>query len=72
MAAHYEDKEINIYKVKCAPYDNNAYLLVCPKTNESIIIDTPADHCKLIRAARDVKGGEIMYHLGGRALRCGV
>ena len=20
----------------------------------------------------DVKGGEIMYHLGGRALRCGV
>ena len=53
MAAHYEDKEINIYKVKCAPYDNNAYLLVCPKTNESIIIDTPADHCKLIRAVRD-------------------
>ena len=45
MAAHSEDEETNIYKVTCAPYDNNAYLLVCPKTNESIIIDTPADHC---------------------------
>ena len=22
--------------------------------------------------AKSVKGGEIMYHLGGRALRCGV
>ena len=53
MTTHYADEEITIYKVKCAPYDNNAYLLVCPKTNESIIIDTPADHCELIRSAKD-------------------
>ena len=26
----------------------------------------------LVSADADVKGGEIMYHLGGRALRCGV
>ena len=53
MTTHYADEEITIYKVKCAPYDNNAYILVCPKTNESIIIDTPADHCELIRSAKD-------------------
>jgi glyoxylase-like metal-dependent hydrolase (beta-lactamase superfamily II) len=53
MTTHYADEEITIYKVKCAPYDNNAYLLVCPKTNESIIIDTPADHGELIRSAKD-------------------
>ena len=52
MFAHYEDEEIKIYKVKCTPYDNNAYLLVCPKTNESIIIDTPVDYSELIRIAK--------------------
>ena len=30
---------------------------------------TREDFC---RRLLDVKGGEIMYHLGGRALRCGV
>ena len=52
MSAHYEDDEIRILKLKCGPYDNNAYLLVSPETNESIIIDTPADPGELIRAAR--------------------
>ncbi len=27
---------------------------------------------EMIRQAIGVKGGEIMYHLGGRALRCGA
>ena len=52
MAPHYEDANIIIEKLKCGPYDNNAYLLVCPQTNESIIIDTPADPGKLIDAAK--------------------
>ncbi len=49
--AHYSDKDISIYKVKCGPYDNNAYLLVSPTTNDSIIIDTPADPGELLRIA---------------------
>ena len=52
MAVHYRDETITVHKLKCGPYDNNAYLLVCPKTNESIAIDTPADPGKLIDAAR--------------------
>ena len=39
-----------------------ADLVYCMATNLCTCI------CKVV----DVKGGEIMYHLGGRALRCGV
>ena len=57
MAPHFQDSSITIHKLKCGPYDNNAYLIVCPQTNQSIIIDTPKDPGKLIDAARatDVK-----------------
>ena len=52
MAPHYQDSTITIHKLKCGPYDNNAYLLVCPQTNESILIDTPAEPDKLIEIAK--------------------
>jgi len=56
MAPHYQDNSITIHKVKCGPYDNNAYLLVCPQTNESILIDTPEDPGSLIAVARGTDG----------------
>lgn len=53
MTPHYQDSNITIHKIKCGPYDNNAYLLVCPQTNESIVIDTPKDPGPLISAAKE-------------------
>ena len=53
MAAHFEDSRIVVHKLKCGPYDNNAYLVVCPETGESIVIDAPADPGSLIEAARN-------------------
>ena len=52
MVPHYEDGDITIHKLICGPYGNNAYLLVCPRTDQSIIIDTPADPGELIEAAK--------------------
>lgn len=60
MTLHYEDASIRIHKVKCGPYDNNAYLLVCPQTGESIVIDTPASPGKLIEAASGTKVRAIL------------
>ena len=60
MDPHYEDTSITIHKLKCGPYDNNAYLVVCPETNESIIIDTPADPSQLIEAAKATKVKAIL------------
>ena len=83
MTAHYEDAGIRIERIKCGPYDNNAYLVICPETNESILIDTPMDPAELIRVARDtdVKAIVITHnhpdHLFGfdevtEAIRCPI
>ena len=37
----FSDGEVWVFKTTCGPFDNNAYVLVCPQTNESIIIDAP-------------------------------
>ena len=37
----FSDGEVRVYKTSCGPFDNNSYLLVCPQTNESVIIDAP-------------------------------
>ena len=53
MAAQFQDDTITIHKIQCGPYGNNAYLLVCPETNRSIIIDTPPDPGALVAAAKE-------------------
>ncbi len=52
MPAHFQDDTITIHKIQCGSFGNNAYLLVCPETNHSIIIDTPPDPGALISAAK--------------------
>ena len=54
------DGEVRINKINMGPYDNNGYILVCPETNEGIIIDTPAEPEKLLREIGDVKIGHIL------------
>lgn len=53
MPLFYEDAEIRVYKTSCGPYDNNAYLVVSPKTGESVIIDAPMGPAELLEEARD-------------------
>lgn len=52
--------EAIIHKVPMGSYGNNGYVVVCPRTNESIIIDTPAEPEKLINAAGDTKVKSIL------------
>lgn len=54
MALHY-DGEIKVTKINMGPYGNNGYIVVCPETNEGIIIDTPAEPEKLLDVIGDVK-----------------
>lgn len=49
---HYSDDELEIYKFPSGPYDNNSYLIVCPSSNRSIVIDTPAEASKMVEAAK--------------------
>ncbi|MBF8267543.1 MAG: fold metallo-hydrolase [Dehalococcoidia bacterium] len=65
------NKEVRIYKTTCGPFDNNAYLIVCPQTSESIIIDAPAGPAELLEEAKDTRVKAILIthnhrdHLGG-------
>ncbi len=59
MPVHF-DGEVRINKINMGPYDNNGYILVCPETNEGIIIDTPAEPEKLLSEIGDVKIGHIL------------
>ncbi len=70
MDIHY-DGEVKIHKILMGSYGNNGYLLVSPETNESIIVDTPAEPEKLLSVAQDTTVRAILIthrhqdHLAG-------
>ena len=41
MALFLEDQQIEIYRTLCGSDNNNAYLIVCAETRESVLIDAP-------------------------------
>ncbi|MFL2763692.1 MAG: MBL fold metallo-hydrolase [Dehalococcoidia bacterium] len=49
---HYQNSKIKIFKIIAGPYENNAYLLVCKKTNHSILIDAPAEPNEIIKLVK--------------------
>jgi hydroxyacylglutathione hydrolase len=65
MPLHY-DGEVRITKVNMGPYNNNGYILACPRTNEGVIIDTPAEPEKLLDALGEVQVKAILITHGHR------
>lgn len=62
MPIHYEG-EIQIRKVVVGPYENNAFVVICPQTKESVIIDTPAEPEKVLAEAEGTHvKGILMTH----------
>ena len=53
MPLHYDD-EIKITKINMGPYNNNGYIVVCPDTNQGVIIDTPAEPEKLLSELQNI------------------
>ena len=45
---------MKITKINMGPYNNNGYIVVCPETNEGLIIDTPAEPEKLLNELGNV------------------
>ena len=63
MPLHYDD-ELKITKINMGPYNNNGYIVVCPETNEGIIIDTPAEPEKLLSEIGNVEIKAILITHG--------
>ncbi len=57
MALHYNG-EVQIKKLALGPYQANCYIVICPETAESVIIDTPAEASTIMAEA---KGTSVKY-----------
>ena len=50
----YYDGEVRIIKVSAmSPSDNNGYVLMCPETNDAVVIDAPGEYEKLVSQIPD-------------------
>jgi hydroxyacylglutathione hydrolase len=53
MKWHYDD-EIRIKKLKIAPYETNCYIIVCPRSGEGAVVDTPGESNRMLAEVADV------------------
>ena len=61
MAILHKDENIEIRKIVTGDFENNAYLVVCPKTNESVIIDAPAEPERVLDQAKDTNVQAVLF-----------
>ncbi|MFH1560213.1 MAG: MBL fold metallo-hydrolase [Chloroflexota bacterium] len=54
------DKELRVFWTLCGSDGNNAYLIVCPHTRESIIIDAPLGPEKILEQAKGTQVKAIL------------
>jgi hydroxyacylglutathione hydrolase len=65
-----KEKGIRIEKLVLGPYETNSYIIVCSSTEESVLIDAPADETKLLARLKGTRPKYIlithnhMDHLG--------
>ena len=43
MAIVAKDDNIQIEKLELGPFGTNGYILICQKTKDSVLVDTPGD-----------------------------
>ncbi|MBI2856198.1 MAG: MBL fold metallo-hydrolase [Chloroflexi bacterium] len=60
------DKEVRLYRTLCGSDGNNVYLVVCPQTGESIIIDAPLGPGELLEEAKNTQVKAILITHGHR------
>ena len=48
MPVHFQDDRVRIHKVVASPFDNNAYVIVCRATGDSVVVDAPREVDKVI------------------------
>jgi len=70
MAVVAKDDNIQIERLELGPFGTNAYIVVCPKTGDSVLIDTPADASTIMNRLKGTNPKYIllthnhMDHLG--------
>ena len=60
MPVHFQDDRLRIHKVVASPYDNNAYVIVCRATGESIVVDAPREVDKVLQETEGTKVKSVL------------
>jgi glyoxylase-like metal-dependent hydrolase (beta-lactamase superfamily II) len=64
MTVIVDDKNIRIEKLLLGPWGTNCYIVVCPGTSDSLVIDAPASPEKIIRDLEDTQPKYILLTHG--------
>ena len=73
MTNVFNDESIRIEKLQLGPYGTNAYLVVCNKTSDSLVVDAPAEADTIVNLLRGTNPRYIllthdhMDHIGALA-----
>lgn len=73
MPVHYQNQRMRVHKVVASRFSNNAYVLVCLATGESVVIDAPEEHAKVLEETKGTRVRAILIthrhsdHTGGYA-----
>jgi glyoxylase-like metal-dependent hydrolase (beta-lactamase superfamily II) len=69
-----QDKDLQIERLELGPFATNAYLLICQKTRDSVLVDAPASANKIIEKLKGTNPKYIllthshMDHLGALSM----
>ncbi|UCG19971.1 MAG: MBL fold metallo-hydrolase [Deltaproteobacteria bacterium] len=68
-----KNEHIQIYRLEIGPFGTNSYILICPKTNESVVVDAPGDVDLVLAQLNKTRPQYILMthghfdHIGGLA-----
>ena len=48
-----KNETIQIDRLKLGPYETNSYILTCPRTGDSLLVDAPAETSEILKALKD-------------------
>ena len=54
------NNEVRVFRTLCGSDGNNAYVIVCPETAESIIVDAPLNPGQLLESAEGTRVRAIL------------
>jgi hydroxyacylglutathione hydrolase len=60
MAVIIDEKDVRIERLILSPYETNCYIVVCKKTQQSLVVDAPADASSIIAALEGTKPKYIL------------
>ena len=71
MTTVVENDRIQIDRLELGPFGNNSYILICQKTNESVVVDAPGEAGMVVERLKETQPKYILMthdhfdHIGG-------